>query len=375
MRALVLKTDRSSWSKTTGYQARDVPEPDLNQADADAAIVEPLLSGVCGTDKAIWQRKGFKELILSAMERQGRDYCIMGHEMVGRISALGEAAAKAGKFKVGQIVSTESHLYCGKCPACLAGDRHVCTSESIIGVSADGCFAERIKLPTNVLWPTDLDKIRLEVAAIQEPFGNALHVCNPSPGVGVQDRDIAIFGCGTIGIFAIMIARAMGARRILGVEPNPVNAEKAKAAGADKVIEPGPDVAREIHRYFDNFGAHMCFEMSGHPLSLPAAIEGAGNGGHIVLFGVQSGEFRFPDLEDFIERGKHIHAVIGRRIFDTWEQSRQLLEDRSNGIQDKIWDLILDRGEGSILSLSDFAPELMEAKMNQHAKILLQINS
>ncbi|MGZ3737682.1 MAG: alcohol dehydrogenase catalytic domain-containing protein, partial [Bdellovibrionota bacterium] len=181
MKALILPVTRATWATTKGYELRDVPAPVLDEKkdseDAHRVLIEPIYAGVCGTDKGIWFRKAFREAILGHMEQDKRPYFVMGHELLGRIVELGSEVKRAGRFHVGQVVGAESHIFCGKCPMCLAGNQHVCANERIIGVTWDGVFAERVKLPGNVLWPTVLEKIRPEVAAIQEPFGNAVHVC------------------------------------------------------------------------------------------------------------------------------------------------------------------------------------------------------
>lgn len=384
MKALVLETSRETWSTTKGYELRkDIPEPVLDEsrdpADAKRVILEPIYSGVCGTDKGIWFRKAFRDSIVNHLEKDKRNYYVMGHETLARIVALGSEVKRQGRFHAGQVVSAESHIYCGHCPMCLAGDAHVCANERIIGVNWDGVFAEKVKLPANVLWPTVLEKIRPEVAATQEPFGNAVHVCTPTMkdsnllNSEMRGKTVAIFGCGTIGLFAILIARAMGAKKIIGIEPNQKNAEKAKNCGADKVIAPSDHSAKEIIDYFDGYGADYCLEMSGFPSSLLQAIQGARRGGQIVLFGLSSGDLTIPHFEELITAGKRMHAVVGRRIFSTWEITRQLLEDKANGIQDKVWKEILEEGKGTILPLDEFTKDRFEKNLLEHPKTLVQI--
>ena len=130
----------------------------------------------------------------------------MGHELLGRIVDMGPRVAPKYAFEVGDVVSTESHIVCGTCYQCRVGDSHVCERDKIIGISQDGCFAEYVKLPAKALWRTDLSKIRPEVAAVQEPFGNAVHACQVTE---LRGKTVAILGCGTIGLFAILIARGM----------------------------------------------------------------------------------------------------------------------------------------------------------------------
>ena len=382
MKALTLEVNRQNWSQTKGYELRDIAEPKLesNAFDAQSVILEPIYSGVCGTDRGIWFRKAFRESILSHMETDKAPYYVMGHETLARIVELGSEVKKSGRFHVGQVVSAESHIYCGHCPMCLAGDQHVCANERIIGVNWNGVFAERVKLPANVLWPTVLDKIRPEVAAAQEPFGNAVHVCTPNmkdsniKNNELKGKTVAIFGCGTIGLFSILIARAMGAKKIIGIEPNAANALRAKNCGADKVISPSEESWKEVVEFCDGYGADYCMEMSGYPSSLLQAIKGSRRGGHVVLFGLSSGDLTIPQFEDLITAGKRLHAVVGRRVFSTWEITRQLLEDKSNGIQDKVWKEIMSEGKGSILPLSEFNKDAFEKAMNEHPKNLVQIS-
>ena len=384
MKALVLDVNRNTWSTTKGYLLRDVPEPKLDEKqdalDAKRVLIEPIFGGVCGTDKGIWFRKAFKESILSTMEKDKRNHFVMGHELLGRIVEVGSEVKRGGRFHVGQVVSAESHIYCGVCPMCLSGDQHVCANERIIGVSSDGIFAERVKLPENVLWPTVLEKIRPEVAAVQEPFGNAVHVCTPSmadanlKNAEFRGKTIAVLGCGTIGLFSILIARAMGARKIIGVEPNAKNKAKALACGADKVIDPSEHAAEEIIQFCDGYGADYCLEMSGFPSSLLTAIKGSRRGGHIALFGLSSGDLVIPRFEELITAGKRVHAIVGRRVFGTWEITKQLLEDKANGIQDQVWKHILEEGKGTILPLTEFTPERFEHNLSEHPKTLVAIN-
>lgn len=378
MKALILSVNRETWSTTKGYQLADVDAPVLDESknsdDADAVIVAPLLAGVCGTDKGIWFRKAFRDSIIRSLEKDARDYYVAGHELLGKVVAIGSKVKQAGRIKLGQTVCAESHLYCGVCHACVAGEKQVCVNDRIIGVTTDGGFAEKVKLPAKVLWPTDLDKIRPEVAAIQEPFGNAVHVCQPFPGVSLKGKNIAVFGCGTIGLFTIMIARAMGAKKIIGIEPNQANQEKAKLVGADHVISPGDHSPQEVRQYFsDTQGANFSFEMSGFPSSLVHAIQASGHGGGIVLFGLASGDLVIPHFEDFIIKGKRIFSVVGRRIPETWETTKTLLEDRSNGIQDKIWNVILERGQGTMLDLNNFNAAQFESNLSRYSKTLIRI--
>ena len=383
MKSLTLRVNAQNWSTTKGYTLNEVAEPILdegkNPSDAKNVILEPIYSGVCGTDKGIWFRKAFKDSILHHLAQDQRDHYIMGHETLARIVALGSDVKRAGRFHVGQVVTAESHIYCGKCPMCLVGNQHVCANERIIGVTYDGVFAEKVKLPENVLWPVVLEKIKPEVAATQEPFGNAVHVCTPTmlhsdlAQSEMRGKTVAVFGCGTIGLFAIMIARAMGATKIIGIEPNAKNKAKALAVGCDKVIDPSENSAEEIKAFFGGYGADYALEMSGFPSSLLQAIKAARRGGNICLFGLSSGDLTIPHFEEIITSGKRLHAIVGRRVFATWEITKKLLEDKSNGIQDLVWKHVLEEGKGTILPLSEFTQERFEKNLQEFPKTLVSI--
>jgi threonine 3-dehydrogenase len=383
MKALLLSVNRNNWEKTKGYTLEEVPEPRIDERtdpkDSEQVILEPILSGVCGTDKGIWFRKAFRESILSHLEKDGRSRFIMGHETLARVVEMGSSVSRTGRLKIGQIVAAESHIYCGHCVMCLTGDQHVCENERIIGVNWDGVFAERVKLPANVLWPTDLNKIRPEVAAVQEPFGNAVHVCTPNmrnSDLGqseLRGKTVALFGCGTIGLFSILIARAMGAKKIIGIDPNPAQRAKAIRCGADAAFAPSDRSADEIKEHLGSFGADYCFEMSGFSSSVLQAIAASRRGGHIVLFGLSSGDLTIPAFEELITAGKRIHAIVGRRVFSTWEITKQLLEKQENGIQEMVWKEVLERGEDTITPLSDFTPEVFERRMLAHPKTLVRV--
>ena len=209
MWALTFDRSREDWACSTGLVREQVPEPILDEraesADGSRVLVKVKYAGFCGSDRGIWSRKSFGDMILSSLDDEGRDKRVVGHEMLGEIVAVGSRVTEKYGYRPGDIVSTESHIVCGACAQCRRGEYHVCAKDKIIGISQDGCFAEYIKLPAKALWPTDLSKIRPEVGAIQEPFGNAVHACQVTD---LRGANVAILGTGTIGLFACLIALA-----------------------------------------------------------------------------------------------------------------------------------------------------------------------
>lgn len=383
MKALVYDKASMPWDHTRGFELREVPRPTLDEkddpADADRAIVKVVYAGFCGSDRGIWNRVAFKGHIFESLKREHKTVRIIGHELVGEVVEIGTRAHATYGYKPKDVVSAESHIICGVCLQCRIGQTHVCAQDRIIGIGQDGCFAEYVKLPAQVLWPTDRRKIRLEVAALQEPFGNAVHACTVAD---IRGRTVAVFGCGTIGLFVIMIARALGATRIIGVEPLAKNRRMAEQLGADAVLALDP--ARVAHngwsadrqlvgevREAAGGNVDVAIEMAGHNTSVNNAIQATRRGGEVVLFGLKQGNFRIQDFDRVIVNGITLHSVIGRRIFATWEITRKLLEDKGNGIQDRIYNVLLGGGSEAIVPIETFAPGPFEEVLAAWPKPLL----
>jgi len=385
MWALTYDMHEEPWARSTGFVKKRVPRPTLDESvdplDASRVILRVVYTGFCGSDAGIWFRTSFKGMIHQSLRSEKKSTRVIGHEVLGVVEETGSVASARFGYRKGQLCAAESHIVCGKCHQCLMGQTHVCINEKILGISRDGGFAEYIKLPATVLWRTNRRRIRPEVAAIQEPFGNAVHA---STAVDMRGKTVAIFGCGAIGQFTILIARALGAARIIGVEPNPGNARRARRLGADHVVEftpnPGsrdawrgnPEVIREVVESAGRDGADVCIEMAGFNTSVNNAFQSVRRGGEVVLFGIKSGDFRLEDFQRLIVKGITTRSIIGRHIFETWEITRSLLESRNNGIQEKIWSVILNKGKGTIVDYRRFDPKSFEKKILSHPKVLIR---
>jgi len=381
MRALTFNRAREDWAASRGMQLEDVERPTLSTPqDQSSVIVKVRYAGFCGTDRGIWSRKAMGDMVLGSLEQQGATTRVFGHELLGEIVEIGERVQHKYDYAVGDVVSTESHVVDGVCYQCRRGEFHVCANEQIIGVSIDGCFADYVKLPAKALWRTDLSRIRPEVAATQEPFGNAVHACQATD---LRGQTVAVLGTGTIGLFAVLVARGMGARRVIGIEPDAKHREQALQLGCDEVFTPArppadapwqsdAELRAAILDYTEGVGVDVAMEMSGHPSSLNNAVRIVRRGGHVVLFGLTNGDAHIEDFHRVIMNGIQMHGIVGRRIFGTWEMTRALLENTSNGIQDAIWEVILNRGEGSVVDIDDFTPETFEQTMARFTKPVLR---
>ena len=379
MTALTFDRSREDWHCSTGLIKEKVLRPVLTNNDRNSVIIRVQYAGFCGSDRGIWWRKAFGDMILGSLDDTNTDKRIVGHELLGEVVEIG---ADVTRVRVGDQVSAESHIVCGMCLQCLNGELHVCANDKIIGISHDGCFAEYIKLPAKCLWPTNLKKIRPEIAAIQEPFGNAVHACQATD---LRGKPVVVIGCGTIGLFVILIARAMGASMVIGVEVDPHHAELAKQLGCDAVLIPGapssdapyasdPDIVRQIQGLTDGLGVDVAFEMVGHNSALNNAIKSVRRGGHVVMFGVRNGNVVLEDYHRVVMNGLHMHGVVGRRIFDTWETTRALLENQDNGIQDAIYDIILAGGKEPIVHIDDWNKEEFAKVIRKYPKPIIQFD-
>ncbi|MBA2319726.1 MAG: alcohol dehydrogenase catalytic domain-containing protein [Deltaproteobacteria bacterium] len=375
MRALTFDKTREDWTGSTGMVLEDVPEPEIGPGETDQVLVRVRYTGFCGSDRGMWSRKAFGDMVLGSLAAEGRTRRIFGHEMMGEVVAVGRGVKRV---RVGDTVSTESHIVCGQCYQCRRGEFHVCSNEKIIGISMDGCFADLVKLPERALWPTDLGQIRPEVAAIQEPFGNAVHACQVRD---LKDQSVAILGTGAIGQFAILVARGMGARQVIGIEPDASRAEMALKLGAEAVIAPGngaepwsadPDLRGKVLELTGGVGVDVALEMAGFNGSVNNAISIVRRGGTVVLFGVKNGDATIQDLHRVVMNGVRLEGVVGRRLFSTWETTKRLLEEKSNGIERAIWEIILNRGDDTVVDMAQWDRTAFEGVIDRHPKAVLK---
>ncbi len=388
MRALVYDREHDPWESSKGLRMVEVDAATLDERadyhDRSRVLIKPRYVGFCGSDRGIWFRRAFKDMIFGSLDREAKEARtakarrIIGHELFGEVVAVGSDASRTHGLEVGDLVAAESHIYCGVCYQCRIGDAHVCADDLIIGISYDGAFAELVKLPAKVIWRTNTDKIRPEVAAVQEPFGNAVHACTK---VNLRGKRVAIVGCGTIGLFAVAIARALGAHQVIGVEPVASHAEMARRLGADNVLVPGdspdgyshdPELGAQIRKLTDGVGVDVVLEMSGLNSSVNNAIHCVRRGGDVILFGLKSGDAIIESFDRVIVDGIAMHSVIGRRIPETWHITRHLLESRQPNIHDLIWEVMLNRGDGPIVDFDKYEVGDFEDKIQTFPKVVLR---
>ncbi len=376
MKALTFNKENNNWENSRGFEMVDMPEPVLDATDIDAVIIKMKYAGVCGSDKGLWNRAAFKDLVHDSLEREPFDLAqgkqkttrILGHEFFGEIVGAG---SNVKNVAVGDMVSGDSHITCGQCYQCQIGENNVCTNELILGISTDGIFAEQVKIPAKNLWKVDTATIRPEIAAMFDPFGNAVHAVSKFEPAG---KTVAVFGCGPIGLFTVALLKHFGAKNIIAIDVVAENLEMAGQLGANSTLQivDGVNVPAKIMELTGGVGVDVAMEMAGPFASVMNCIESTRRGGHIILFGVKDGDFTIPKFSRLITKGITMHGVIGRRIFETWEVANTVLADKNNGVAENIWKVIMKEGRGTILPFAEYTKEGFEKAMNENPKILLK---
>jgi threonine 3-dehydrogenase len=305
MRALVKE------SAGPGAILRDVPVP---QAGPGQALVRVAAASVCGTDLHIEQWDPWARERLGARLPQ-----IFGHEMAGHVVAYGPGTPEV--VPPGSLVAAETHLVDGTCYQCRTGRAHLCRNLRILGVDADGAFAEYVVLPVGNLWPSE--GLTPEIAAIQEPMGNAVHAAFVEDITG---QTVLVTGCGPIGLMAIAICRLAGATRVFATDLNPERRAMARALGADLVLDAASaDVVDRLHAQTGGDGVDVVLEMSGAQAAIRQGLAALTHGGRMSLLGLPTAPVQLDLNNEIIFKGVRIHGITGRRMFETWYRTKALL--------------------------------------------------
>lgn len=280
---------------------------------ADEVLIKVLATSVCGTDVHIYKWDRWS---------QGRikPPLTVGHEFSGTVIKIGD---NVKKVKIGDLVSAETHIICGKCEFCRRGEFHICQNTQIIGVDTDGSFAEYAKMPENNLI-INTPGVDPKYLSIQEPLGNAVHTMLHFPIIG---KTVAVVGCGPIGLMAVNVARAVGASKIIAIEVNDYRIKLAKELGADVVINPiKEDVIRRVLEETDGMGVDVVGEFSGNKKAIEDAFKYVKAGGKMSLLGITSSDITIDLSNDIVFKGITIYGVVGRLMFETWHQVTGLIE-------------------------------------------------
>ena len=290
-----------------GFVLTEVPTPTIRD---DEVLIRVRRAGVCGTDVHIYEWDDW------AKERCHPPF-VVGHEFAGDVVQVGNLVTDV---KVGERVTAEGHIVCGRCLLCRTGNSHVCPYTRIIGVDRDGCFADYIAMPAINVWHLD-EAISYDVGGIHDPMGNAFHTALTAD---IPGSTVLVTGCGPIGIFAVGICRAAGASRVIASDVNDRRLALAKQMGAHDAIHPD-EVEAAVHRATEGLGVDVVLEMSGVPSAIHQGFALVRVGGRVQMLGIPAKPLEFNLATEIIFKGLTIYGVVGRRMYDTWHQMTRFL--------------------------------------------------
>jgi len=285
----------------------EVPKIGINDV-----LIRVLRTGICGTDIHIYKWNEWAQATIPVP-------MTVGHEFVGRIVEVGSNVLD---FFPGEIVSGEGHVVCGRCRNCLAGRRHLCARTQGIGVNRPGAYAEYIALPMTNIWRHH-ESVPLDIAAIFDPFGNAVHTALQFPVLG---EDVLITGAGPIGIMAAAVAKHAGARYTVITDLNPYRLELARKLGVTRAVDVREtrlaDVQKELGM---TEGFDVGLEMSGSEAALRDMLANMSHGAKIAILGIPTREMSI-DWRTVIFNMLTIKGIYGREMYETWYKMTVMLE-------------------------------------------------
>lgn len=304
----IVKTE----AKLGGTEFKNVDTPTMKKNEV---LIKTKVVSICGTDVHIynwndWAKKNIKIPL------------IYGHEFAGEVV---EKGSNVSWIDVGDFVSAEGHIACGRCYQCRTGNAHICENLRSVGVTRDGIFAEYVSIPEANVWKNDPD-LPPKICSIQDPFGNAVHTVFSTDVIG---KDVAIMGIGPIGAMAVSICKNIGVSRVFAVgRRNRYRINLAKKVGADYTFKTSEqDVAKEIMDITNGKGVDVVLEMSGNPNAILTGLDALKSGGTMSLLGTYSKKLTLDVSEKIVFKYATIKGITGRLMFDTWYRMNGLLKN------------------------------------------------
>ncbi|MEM0953214.1 MAG: L-threonine 3-dehydrogenase [Pseudomonadota bacterium] len=292
-----------------GIWLEDVPAPDLG---INEVMIKVKRTAICGTDMHIYNWDSWAAQNVPVP-------LVVGHEFVGEIVDVG---SNVNDWRVGQIVSGEGHLVCGRCRNCMAGRRHLCSHTRGVGVNSPGAFAEYIALPMGNLWE-HRQGIDLDVASLFDPLGNAVHTALQWDLLG---EDVLITGAGPIGAMAAAVCRHAGARHVVVTDVNPERLALARALGATAAVDVRETSIAETQEALGlTEGFDVGLEMSGNPEALRDMLANMCHGGKVSILGIPPGDAAI-DWNTVIFNMLTIKGIYGREIYETWYKMSVMIQ-------------------------------------------------
>jgi threonine 3-dehydrogenase len=303
MKALVKRNaERGLWLE-------EVPEPEMGINDV---LIRVDRTGICGTDLHIYNWDAWAQKTIPVP-------MVVGHEFVGEVVAVG---ANVADFFPGDVVSGEGHVVCGRCRNCLAGRRHLCADTKGIGVNRPGAFAEYMVLPMTNVWHLH-PSVPRDIAAIFDPFGNAVHTALSFPVLG---EDVLITGAGPIGLMAVAVVKHAGCRYVVVTDVNPHRLELARRMGATRAVDVRTERLKDVQKELGMVeGFDVGLEMSGNPAAFRDMLANMCHGGRIAMLGIPSAEMAI-DWQTVVFNMLTIKGIYGREMYETWYKMSVMLE-------------------------------------------------
>ncbi|MFZ1383216.1 MAG: L-threonine 3-dehydrogenase [Scrofimicrobium sp.] len=314
-----------------GLDLVEIPEPEPGFGEVKIRVAA---TGLCGTDLHLYRFDGGAPGSLNPPQT-------LGHEFSGTIVELGDGVPHGdapGDLKVGQRVSVEGHVVCGRCRNCRAERKHMCVRAEGIGVNRDGAFADYVVVPASNVW-VQPDLVDAELGALFDPFGNAVHVCQQAELTG---QDVLVTGAGPIGVMCVALAKHAGARHVVVTDLSENRLELARKAGADAAIRPEPGVLESTMESLGIVeGFDVGLEISGAPSAMQDLIDHCTHGATLVLLGLPAEPFPI-DWNKVITSMLTIRGVYGREMYDTWYLATYMVES-SPELRDALHLVVTDR--------------------------------
>jgi threonine 3-dehydrogenase len=289
----------------------DAPKPGMNDV-----LIRVRRAGICGTDVHIYKWDDWAQRTIPVP-------MAIGHEFVGEVV---EAGSNVADFHAGDIVSGEGHVVCGRCRNCLAGRRHLCAHTMGVGVNRAGAFAEYIVLPMTNIW-RHAPSVDLDIAAIFDPFGNAVHTALSFPVLG---EDVLVTGCGPIGLMAVAVAKHAGARYVVATDMNPYRLALAEKLGATVALDVSKGTLADAQRQLGmKEGFDVGLEMSGNGQAFRDMLANMSHGAKIAMLGIPDKDMSI-DWRTVVFNMLTIKGIYGREMYETWYKMTVMLESGLN---------------------------------------------
>ena len=284
-----------------GVTIKKIPLP---KPQKDEVLVKVVYASICGTDIGIYDWIPWAQGHIKPPQ-------IMGHELVGEIVEIN--SKEKTNFEPGDLVSSETHIFCQNCYQCSIKNYHICENMQLFGIGRDGSFAQFATIPVRTTWKND-PKIPVEAMSVQEPLGNAVNVVTKA---NVKDKKVLVMGLGPTGLCAGMVAKAYGAKEVVGVNRREYRRKLAMTVGFDRATDVLPE------KEYGTFDAVL--EMSGNRIGIEIALDAARIAGKLIAFGIPKENINIDWGKYLINKELSIESVFGRMIWDTWKDVTELL--------------------------------------------------